>query len=128
LLVQRDSRSGLDLFQSVLTTIDPEVDFKVLVMPVEKGEESADVQHLIGDQARQVDRRIAIEKLDGNPGPEIIRKAREGGFDLIIVPLPDEMDRGKTLALPEWIQHVLQNSPSRVLLVADPVLPTDLAE
>ena len=34
----------------------------------------------------------------------------------------------KSLPLPSWIQHVLQNAPSRVLLVVNPVLPTDLAE
>jgi amino acid transporter/nucleotide-binding universal stress UspA family protein len=128
LLVQRDSRMGLDVFQSVFTTLDPEVELKVLVMPLEEDTASADVAHAIEEQSKQVGRKVAIHTLNGKPGEEIIRQAKDGGFDLIIVPLPDEIDRTKALALPDWIQFVLQNAPSRVLLVVNPVLPTDLAE
>ena len=45
-----------------------------------------------------------------------------------MLPLPDEMDFKRQLTLPDWIVLVLQNTNSRVLLVANPVLPQDLAE
>ena len=128
LLVQHDSRSGLDVFESILTTLDPAVELKILVLPPDDNAPGADVLHAIVDQARQVGRKVAVQTLNGQPGPDIVQQAKDGGFDLIVVPLPDEMDRGKQLALPDWIQFVLQNARCRVLLAASPVLPTDLAE
>jgi amino acid transporter len=128
LVVQQDTRIGLDVFQSVLTTLDPAVELRVLVLPPEDGDASADAVHHIEDQSRQVDRKVAVQALTGVPGPEIVRQAKDGGFDLIILPLPEEIDFGKQITLPVWMQQVLQNAPSRVLLVANPVLPTDLVE
>ena len=61
-------------------------------------------------------------------GEEGLRKALIDEHDLIILPLPDEMDRSKPIPLADWMQHVLQNARCRVLLVVNPVLPTDLAE
>jgi amino acid transporter len=128
LLVQHDSRSGLDVFESILTTLDPAVELKVLVLPPDNDAPGADVLHAIVDQARQVGRKVAVQTLNAAHGADIVQQAKDGGFDLIVLPLPDEMDRGKQLALPEWIQFVLQNARCRVLLAANPVLPTDLAE
>jgi amino acid transporter len=128
LLVQEDSRSGLDTFESILTTLDPAVDLKVLVLPPERATAGADTLRAIEDQAKQVGRKVAVRALDAPSGTEIVQQAKDGGFDLIVLPLPVEIDRGKHLALPDWIQFVLQNARCRVLLVADPVLPTDLAE
>jgi hypothetical protein len=128
LLVQHDSRSGLDIFQSILTTLDPAVDLKILILEPDPGEPGADSAHTIEDQAKQVGRKISVSSLNGDVGPSIVRQAKEGSFDLIVVPLPDEMDRSKQLAAPAWVQHVLQHAHSRVLLVANPVLPTELVE
>jgi hypothetical protein len=128
LVVQNDSRVGLDVFQSILTMLDPGVELKVLVLPPEDDIASADALHAIEDQSRQVGRKVAVQMLNGNRGPDIVQQAMDGGFDLIVLPLAEEMDFGRPVSLPAWIQHVLQNAHSRVLLVANPVLPTDLAE
>lgn len=128
LLVQHDSRAGLDMFQSLLTTLDPAVAFKVLILPPEPAAPPADARHAIEEQAQQVGRKVAIEPIAGDLGPLIVRQAKEQGFDLIVLPLPDELDRGRQIAVPAWIQYVLQNAHCRVLLVANPVLPTDLVE
>ena len=126
LLVQQDSRTGLDVFQSILTALDPEVGLRILLLPPDQDSAGADAQHAIAEQAKQVDRPIAIVPLAGEPGPAILREAK--GCDLILLPLPEEVDRAKQLSLPAWIMHVLQNARCRVLLIADPGLPQDLAE
>ena len=128
LVVQEDSRAGLDIFQSILTTLDPAVELKFLVLPLEPETTGADALHAIEDQAKQVGRKVTIEPLDGERGPAIVQQAKDGGFDLIVLPLADEMVHAKQIALPSWMQHVLQNARSRVLLVVNPVLPTELAE
>jgi amino acid transporter len=128
LFVQRDSRAGLDVFQSIITTLDPAVELKVLVMPPEDGSASADAVHLIEEQSKQVGRKVAVQALADKPGEEIVRQAKDGAIDVIILPMPGELDRGKPIVLPDWMQHVLQNGRCRVMLIVDPVLPTDLAE
>jgi amino acid transporter len=128
LLVQHDSRAGLDVFQAILTTLDPAVEFKVLVLPPEPDAPSVDARHAVEDQARQVGRKVTVESIDRNDGGAIVQQAKEGGFDLIVLPLPDELDRARQIVVPPWVQHVLQNAHSRVLLAANPVLPTDLVE
>jgi amino acid transporter len=128
LLVQHDSRHGMDVFQAILTTLDPAVEFKVLVLPAAPDTPSANARHAIEDQARQVGRKVAVEAIHHNDGGAIVQQAKDGGFDLIVLPLPDELDRARQIVVPPWVQHVLQNAHSRVLLAANPVLPTDLVE
>jgi amino acid transporter len=128
LLVQQDSRNGLDVFQSILTTLDPDVELKILVLPPEEDTIGIDALHAIEEQSRQVGRKIIIQTVHGELGAEIVRQAREGGFDLIVLPLSDELVHGKQIALPDWIRYVLLNTRSRVLLVANPMLPTELAD
>ncbi len=128
LLVLHDSRTGLDVFQSILTTLDPGVEFKALVMPAVDDAPSVAAQHAIEDQARQVGRKVAVSPIHRDDGGAIVHQAKEGGFDLIVLPLPDELDRARQIIVPPWIQHVLQNAHCRVLLVVNPVLPTDLVE
>jgi amino acid transporter len=126
LLVLDDSRLGLDVFQSILTTLDPAVALKVLVLPPDDA--PADARHSIEEQARQVGRVIELATPFGESGPAVVQQARDGGFDLIVLPLPEGTPHGGHLDVPEWIQHVLLNARCRVLLVANPVLPTELAE
>jgi hypothetical protein len=128
LLVQFDSRGGLDMYQSILTTLDPAVALKVLVMPPERDEPKADAANVIQDQANQLGCAVTVEALAGPNGGSIVRQASDGGYDLIVMPLPDEIDRGRPLVVPAWMQYVMQNAPCRVLLLAEPVLPTALVE
>src|SRR5207247_1151192 len=122
------SRTGLDVFQSILTALDPEVGLRILLLPPDRDSAGADAQNAIEDQAKQVDRPITIVPLAGERGPAIVREAKDAGCDLILVPLPEEVDRAKQLNLSVWIMHVLQNARCRVMLIADPGLPQDLAE
>jgi nucleotide-binding universal stress UspA family protein len=126
LLVLEDSRAGLDIFQSILTTLDPGVALKVLVLPPDDA--PADARHAIEEQARQVGRVIELATNFGESGPAIVQLARDGNIDLIVLPLPEGTPHDGHLRLPEWIQHVLLNARCRVALVANPVLPTELAE
>lgn len=125
LLVQEDSRAGLDLFQSILTMLDPGVDLRVAILPGNGA--SADARTVITEQTRQVDRAVSFVPLDGEPGGAIVASANEGAADLIIVPLPDGVVHERSFALPEWVRQVLTNARCRVLMVANPELPKELA-
>jgi len=86
------------------------------------------VMSAIDEQSRQVGRTLALQAIAGDPGPVIVQQANEGKYDVILLPVPDEMPRGKQMDLPAWIPYVLLNARCRVLLIANPVLPTELAE
>jgi amino acid transporter len=128
LLAHEDTRAGLDLYHSILTTLDPEVALKVIVFPPQHDTPEAAAVETITEQAQQVARQVAVEPLSAPDGARIVQAAKDGAFDLIVLPLPDEMDRARPLDLPEWMRHVLQNARCRVMLVANPVLPKELAE
>ena len=125
LLALDDSRAGVDLFQSILTTLDPAVELRILMLP---GDGTGNARTAIEEQAGQVERTVFLEQVSGDTGLAIVDHARVNASDLIVLPLPDDLPRGPKLELPAWIQFVLQNARCRVLLVANPVLPKELAE
>ncbi len=127
ILVQPDTKNGLDLFQSILTALDPMVKLDVLVMPADE-HEPASVQKAIEFQTQQVNRKLTMEILSGSLGESIVQYSRKVGADIIVVPISDDIDRAKPLALPGWVVYVLQNARCRVMLVANPMLPKDLAD
>ena len=43
---QHDSRTGLDMFQSILTTLDPAVELKILMLPPEPASRRSDASHV----------------------------------------------------------------------------------
>ena len=69
----------------------------------------------------------AAPPLDSLCWPDGRAASRPRGLRPKAAALPPR-EGSKQIAAPAWIQHVLQHAHSRVLLVANPVLPTDLAE
>lgn len=128
LLVIPDTLAGLDTFASVLTTLDPEVALRVLILPGQSGTPNASARTVIDEQAQQVHRHIEVVALDRDLGEAIVQQAKEAASDLVIVPLPDDLDRTRPLILPSWLEHVVQNAQSRIFLAIRPALPKSLAE
>jgi amino acid transporter len=128
LLVQHDSRAGLDMYQAILTTLDPAVELKVLVMPPEGELQPADALHVIQEQSRQLARAVTVGTLGSNAGADVVQQANSGGYDVIVLPFPDEADRAKPLVMPTWVQHVVQHARCRVLLTVNPLVPRELAD
>jgi nucleotide-binding universal stress UspA family protein len=123
LLIHRGKRGGNDLFQAVLTMLDPDV--QLVVVPVEDG---AEVIKQVTEQAEQLRRPIVTMQLDSEAGPAVVRLAKEHQHDLIIMGLPHEAAVGQRLKLEPWAEHILQNAHCRVFLASAPNVPTDVAE
>jgi amino acid transporter len=128
MLVHHDSSQGMDLFQSVLTMLDPQVDLVLAVMPKEAGQNGGGTLPIITEQSEQLSRTIKITSLKALSGEELVAMARLDQCDAIIVPIGAEYGEEALRSLPLWMQHVLANAPCRVLLTRAPSLPTDLAE
>jgi nucleotide-binding universal stress UspA family protein len=122
LLIHQGKR-GNDLFQAVLTMLDPDV--QLVVVPIEDG---AEVQRQVAEQSEQLRRPIVTVQLDGEAGPALVRLAKDNQHDLIIIGLPEEAPADARLKLEPWADHVLQNAHCRVFLASAPNVPTNVAE
>jgi amino acid transporter/nucleotide-binding universal stress UspA family protein len=123
LLVHEDSSAGMDLYQAVLTMLDPSVTLALaVVMPPPESSGSTTVA-AIRAQAEQLVRKVTLLKIDGDVGAAVVKHAAEGPFDAIVVALPEGSPHGHMLRLPEWVETVLRNAPCRVFLVSSPPVP-----
>jgi amino acid transporter/nucleotide-binding universal stress UspA family protein len=130
LLVQEQGPASGDLFQSVLTMLDAMVALTVVsVGPNDQPQgNGATGMHPLQDRARQLGREINVQALAGDPGPEIVRLAREGQYDLVILGLPQELSAGPALMLPDWVNHVVHHAHCPTFLATPPSVPHEVGD
>jgi hypothetical protein len=61
-------------------------------------------------------------------GPEIVKQAKEGEYDLIILPLSPESPADPVGALDDRSRYIVRHAHCRVLLAAPPVIPTEVLD
>ena len=130
ILVHDGSPAASDLFQAVLTMLDPQVALGILpVVPLGHEDESnhTAIQH-DQERARQLDRAIHMLSIKGDSGPEIVRLAREGQYDLIILGLPEEPSPGETSRVDARARYILDRAHCRVFLAASPGIPAEVID
>jgi amino acid transporter len=128
LLVHYDTPEGHDLFEAVLTMLDPQVGLTVANIRPEGQTNGSGVWQSDLERTTHLHRDVETLKLTGDFGPEIVRIARENKQDLIIVPLPAEQAAVEAVASDGPIQHILRHAPCRVFLAAPPIVPEELEE
>lgn len=133
LLVYNDDPAGLDLFQAVLTMLDPQVVLSLATLTVGSSgaapsANGAGVVRFVEEQSKRVGRDVKVQPVKGDPGPEIVRLAHEGQYDAVIVPLPKDLPDGAKLPLESWVQYVLAHAHCRVFLVASPRPPQEVVD
>jgi amino acid transporter len=124
LLIHDGSPAASDLFQAVLTMLDPKVALAV-VAAVPEGTEPFNGHGIVyQDQQRaaQLGRELAVLNLKGELAPEVVRLAREGQYDLVIVPLPNELSADPA-SVNSQIGYITRNAHCRVFLAASPSIP-----
>jgi amino acid transporter len=130
LLAHDGSPASSDLFQAVLTMLDPQVLLAVVpVVPV--GQEPLNGHSLVKqdeERARQLGRELQLVEVTGDVGAAIVRHAHEGQFDLIILPLPAERSEGQEAPLDERSTHILRHAHCRVFLAAAPEIPQEVVD
>jgi hypothetical protein len=130
LLVSQDSADSLDLFEAVLTMLDPAVQLGLVLPPPAAAHvgNGQDIRGLAEERSKQVGRDVAILSVQGDLGSEVVRLAREGGHDLIVLAPADDLTSGGRLQLTPWMEHVLRNAHCRVLVAATVAVPQVAAE
>jgi amino acid transporter len=122
LLAHDNSSESSDLFQAMLTMLDPQVALGVVRVPPQGlGPDNGFLAHDV-EQARQLGRSVAIHALsDDELVPEIVRVAAEGKYDLIVASTTSEGASGRARLLN--IGALLRAAPCRVFLSAPPAIP-----
>jgi amino acid transporter len=123
LMTHDGSQASSDLFEAVLTMLDPQVNLTLVHI---QGNGVAGVNGngaLTQDQerAKQLGRDLEVRALPGHSGEGIVRLAVEGKYDLIILTLPTDVPFAPSSDGPT--SFVLRNAPCRVFLAAPPCIP-----
>ena len=130
LLISQETPDSVDLFEGVLTMLDPAVQLGLVIPPEAKTHvgDGQDILHVAEERSKQIGRDVAILSIKGETGPEIVRLAREGGYDLIVMAPPDDLFAGGPLPLAPWMEHVIRNAHCRVFVASTVALPQVAAE
>jgi amino acid transporter len=132
LMTHDGSSANSDLFEAVLTMLDPQVDLTLVHTPPEISEEGMAISNGNGvlyqdqERAKQLGRELEIRSLSGDYGQRgdgIVKLAQEGKYDLIILALPG--DRPIDRPTDGFTNYVLCHAPCRVFLAAPPVIPQE---
>jgi amino acid transporter/nucleotide-binding universal stress UspA family protein len=130
LLVHDSTSVGSDIFFWVLTMLDSKVALDVVAVP--PPDESAvpgnGVLQRDQERARSLGREIHVQSLSGNYGADVVRLAREGHYELIIIPLSQERPIEKGRLCDREMSYVLAHAHCPVFLAAHPVIPAEVFE
>jgi len=130
LLLHDGTTGNSDLFNAVLTMLDPKVNLTLLPV-VPAGAEPMNghsIIHQDQERAEQLDRQLQLLELDKADGPTIVNKAREEQYDLIILPLPEGSPINLLGQLDERSRHIISHAHCRVLLATTPTIPQEVVD
>jgi amino acid transporter len=130
LLVHDGSPASSDLFQAVLTMLDPQVVLTVVPIVAEGSEplNGHNTVKLDQERARQLGRELQVSEVHGDLAPALVELARRDQHDLIIFALPAELPAGPNPRLDECASYLLQHAHCRVFLAATPVIPQEVVD
>jgi hypothetical protein len=130
LMLHDGSPESSDLFQEVLTMLDPQVVLAVApVAPV--GERAASSPNLLAhdqERAKQLGRELRVVPLSSGDGEEIVRAAKDGQYDLIVLGLPTEPPAGQVGRVDPRANFVMERAHCRVFLAAAPLIPREVVD
>ncbi len=128
LLAHDGSLASHDVFEWLLTMLAVDVDLDVVAVAHPEGHLVSGQNLLNSDQhqAEQIGRKLKVLDAEPQTGPDIVRFAREGNYNVIVLPW---MDESRSLNGPidsDWAAYVLQNSPCSVFLASHPAVPKEV--
>ncbi len=134
LVIHDGSPTNSDLFQGVLTMLDPEVALGLvpLVPPGADPLNGHGVVHQDEDRARKLDRPLTVHPLQGSglaeTAVEIVDLARTQQYDLIVLLLPGEAPSNPLGHLDVRTAYIVQRAHCRVFLATTPVIPQEVVD
>jgi amino acid transporter/nucleotide-binding universal stress UspA family protein len=130
LLIHDGSPANSDLFQGVLTMLDPLVVLGIVpvVPPGSEPLNGHGIVHQDEERAHQLGRDLQVIELPIPSGPAIVERASKDQYDLIILPLSDETPNNPLGTLDERTNYIIRNAHCRIFLAAHPVIPQEVVD
>ena len=125
LFVHDGSAEGHDLFQAMLTTLDPQVSLTVVPLPADlrNPEDEHDMCQEDIDFAMNIKREIQTLQVTGELGLGIIDAAARDKVDLIVL-LSDREHMPQSMAAEgSWMDYVIHHAGCLVFLAVPPPIP-----
>ncbi len=119
-----------DLFQAVLTMLDPQVKLGLLPVPP-PGTKSVNGEGGIQreeERSRQLGRAVVVVQADDVGGPAVVERLRTDEYDLVILPMHGESPGLALRSLDERTLYVLTHAHCRVFLAAAPAIPQEVVD
>ncbi len=129
LLAHDGTTTSHDLFQELLTMLDPEVQLDLVLVPVPEVVADEPRAGIDPDQqwAKRLGREVTVLPLVDPPGPEIVRLARESHYDLIAVAMPTPWSESMRERRPlPWLSYVMEHATCPVFIAVPPAIPTEV--
>ena len=128
LLVHDLTPHSADVFDHVLTMLDPEVGLSFVPVPAtdtggEAGPSSMSQLEQDAERAAKLGRELLIHTIEGDPATEILRIIRKYNYDLLILSTPPAWGSADQSALCAWQQTVMHDAPCCVCTIALPAIP-----
>jgi amino acid transporter len=130
LLLHDGSPSGSDLFQSVLTMLDPQIAL-TLVPIVREGTEIDNGRGRIEQdhqRAEKLGRAVATHEVGGDVAVGVVKLAQADQYDLIIVPLPSDTAVRADQPLDAVCLGILRHAHCAVFVAATPLIPLEVVD
>jgi hypothetical protein len=128
LLVHDGTPSGHDVFEWMLTMIsrDVQLDLVPVAPPEVVPRNGHDPIQLDQQHAAQLGRSIQLLAAEPQSGPEVVQLARDGNYDVLVLPWSDANWPPATATADDWLSYVRRNAPCSVFLAAHPVIPREV--
>ena len=122
LLAHDATQVNSDLFQMVVTMLDPRVVLDLVVIPAgdQRLLNAHDVLQQDQEQAARLGRQLRVYTMDSEPDTQVVRLAREGHYDLIILALPEEQ------RWQDWAISVRNRAHCPVFFAVPPAIPREV--
>jgi amino acid transporter/nucleotide-binding universal stress UspA family protein len=118
LMVHDGTRSGSDLFQSVMTMLDSQVVLGIAHAPLPESSSMLLAQNV--EKAQSLGRDVTVHTLDArNLATELVDLARESAYDLVIMPRQSNGQLDPT-------DYVLRHAHCPVFLAVPPEIPAEI--
>jgi amino acid transporter len=130
LMAHDSTPASHDVFEWLLTMLARDVDLDLVPVTPRSIEQRPDNGHssLEDDQQRavQLGRKLKILAREPQAGSEIVRLAREGSYNVIVLPWSEETRQYANVSEADWAHFILQNAPCSVFLASHPVVPKEV--
>jgi amino acid transporter len=131
LMVHDNTPHASDLFDMVITALDPAVVFDLVHVPGGRtnGGSSLTPGNCLAmdiEQAHKIGREVAVHTITADPGPEIVRLVQEQEYDLLVLEDPAASEEAADTIT--WQRCIRERSSCALCLLSLPAIPREVVD